>query len=249
MIITVSKPEKRYPQVEGNLIENNKGHGLLYSGTEGIVVARNQISHNSKHAISLVHPSEITIQDNCLKNNNLSGVNVELGVCCSIQGNGIFDNGENGIVTAGSGNIKENDIFGHEYSSIYIRSNSDTYVDHNRLHSFNQECIFIEAKSRCVLDSNQIFKDFSNTDAVRIDVNSETTYNNNNTVETVKDAYNVFEDSHHLEQIQPNPSKNYFISKLDVLKPVHNEILNSAPFYTAMDTVRANPRSMFCVVL
>ena len=65
----------------------------------------------------------------------------------------------------------------------------------------------------------------------------------------MKDAYNVFEDSHHLEQIQPNPSKHYFISKLDVLKPVHNEILNSAPFYTAMDTVRANPRSMFCVVL
>ena len=76
---------------------------------------------------------------------------------------------ENLIVTAGSGNIKENDIFGHESSSIYIRSNSHTYVDHNRLHSFNQECIFIEAKSRCVLDSNQIFKDFSKTDAVRVD--------------------------------------------------------------------------------
>ena len=144
MIVIASKPEKRYPQVEGNLIENNKGHGLLYSGTGGIVVARNQISRNSKHAISLVHPSGITIQDNCLKNNNLSGVNVELGVYCSLQGNGIFDNGENGIVTAGSENIKENDIFGHEYSSIYIRSNSDTYVDHNRLHSFDQECTFIE---------------------------------------------------------------------------------------------------------
>ena len=46
----------------------------------------------------------------------------------------IFDNGENGIVTTGSGNIKENDIFGHKYSSIYIRLNSDTYIDHNRLH-------------------------------------------------------------------------------------------------------------------
>ena len=249
MIIIVSKPEKRYPQVEGNLIENNKGHGLLYSGTKGIIVARNQISHNSKHAISLVHPSEITIQDNCLKNNNLSGVNVELGVCCSIQGNGIFDNNGNGIVTAGSGNIKENDIFGLEYSSIYVRSNSDTYVDHNRLHSFNQECISIEAKSRCVLDSNQIFKDFSSTDAIRIDINSGTTYHNNNVGETVKDAYNVFEESHHLEQIRPNPSKNYFISKLEVLKPVHNEIVNSAPFFTAMDTVRANLRSTFCVIL
>ena len=108
---------------------------------------------------------------------------------------------------------------------------------------------FIEANSRCVLDSNQIFKDFSNTDAVRTDVNSETTYHNNNIVETVKDAYNVFEESHHLEQIQPSPSKNHFISKLDVLKPVHNEVVNSAPFNTAMDTVRMNPRSTFCVVL
>ena len=225
MIIIVSKLKKRYPQVEGN--------ALLYGGTEGIVVGRNQISHNSKQAISLVHPSEITMQDNCLKNNNLSGVNIELGVCCSIQDNGIFDYGENGIVTAGSRNIKKNDICGQEYSSIYIRSNSDTYVDHNRLHSFNQECVFIEAKSQCVLDSNQIFKYFSN-----IDVNSETTYQNDNILETVKDACNVFECSHHLEQIQPNPSKNYFISKVEVLKPVHNEIVNSTPFYTAMDTER-----------
>ena len=99
MIIKVSKLKKRYPQVEGN--------ALLYGGTEGIVVVRNQISHNSKQAISLVHPSEITMQDNCLKNNNLSGVNIELGVCCSIQDNGIFDYGENGIVTAGSRNIKK----------------------------------------------------------------------------------------------------------------------------------------------
>ena len=59
-------------------MKKNKGHGLLYSGTEGIVVAHNQISHNSKHALSLVHPIEITTQDNCLKNNKLSGVNVEL---------------------------------------------------------------------------------------------------------------------------------------------------------------------------
>lgn len=29
-----------------------------------------------------------------------------------IQGNSIFDNGENGIMTAGWGNLKENDIFG-----------------------------------------------------------------------------------------------------------------------------------------
>ena len=78
-----------------------------------------------------------------------------------------------------------------------------------------------------------------------VDVNSGTTYDNSNIVETVKNVYKVFESSHHLEQIQPNPSKNYFIFKLDVLKPVHNEIDNSAPFYTAMDTVRANPRSKF----
>ena len=73
-----------------------------------------------------------------LKNNNVSDVTLELGVCCSIQRNHVFDNGENGIVTADWGNLKENDIFGHEYSGIYTGSNSNTYVDHNLLPSFNQ---------------------------------------------------------------------------------------------------------------
>ena len=79
---------------------------------------RNQISQNSNHAAYLLRPSEIPIQDNCLKKNNLSDINVELGVSWSIQGNGLFDNGENGIVTPVSENIKENDKFDHEYSSI-----------------------------------------------------------------------------------------------------------------------------------
>ena len=59
--------------------------------------------------------------NNSFKNNNLPGVNVELGVCCPIQDNGIFDYGKDGIDTTESGNIKENVIFGHKYSSIYIR--------------------------------------------------------------------------------------------------------------------------------
>ena len=67
-----------------------------------------------------MHPSEITIQDNCLKNNNLLGVNVKLGVSCSIQGNGIFDNGENGIVTAGSGNIKKKAIYSVTNTRVFI---------------------------------------------------------------------------------------------------------------------------------
>ena len=46
------------------------------------------------------------MQDNCLKN-NLSGVNVALSVCCSMQGNGIFDYVEDGIVTTEPGNIKK----------------------------------------------------------------------------------------------------------------------------------------------
>ena len=60
------------------------------------------------------------MQDNCLKNNNLSGVNVALSVCYSIQGSGINDYGEDGIVTTDSGNIKESNIIGHEYFSIYL---------------------------------------------------------------------------------------------------------------------------------
>ena len=59
--------------------------------------------------------------NNSFKNNNLPGVNLELGVCCPTQDNGIFDYGEDGIVTTESANIKENVIFGHKYSSIYIR--------------------------------------------------------------------------------------------------------------------------------
>ena len=46
------------------------------------------------------------MQDNCLKN-NLSGVNVALSVCYSLQGNGIFDYVEDGIVTTEPGNIKK----------------------------------------------------------------------------------------------------------------------------------------------
>ena len=35
----------------------------------------------------VIQPSETTIQDNCLKNNKLSGFNVELGACYSVRGN------------------------------------------------------------------------------------------------------------------------------------------------------------------
>ena len=45
----------------------------------------------------------------------------------------IFDNGENGIVTVGPGNIKENNIFGYQYSSNYICLNSNMHVHHNWL--------------------------------------------------------------------------------------------------------------------
>ena len=89
-----------------------QGHELWYRCTERIFVAPNQISHNYKHAVSLVYSSEITILGNCLKNNILSGVNVELGKCWLIQDNDVIYNDENGIVTTGSGSITENGIFG-----------------------------------------------------------------------------------------------------------------------------------------
>ena len=41
-------------------------------------------------------------------------------MCYSIQGSGIIDYGEDGIVTTDSGNIKESNIIGHEYFSIYL---------------------------------------------------------------------------------------------------------------------------------
>ena len=112
-----------------------------------------------------------------MKNNNLSRVNEELSECYSIQDIGIFDNGGNGINTTGSGNKKENDIFG---------TNTQVPVSAQR--------------------------------AIHICSQSIT---------------------HYL-------IKNVLLS---ILKPVHNEIVNSAPFYTAMDTVRSNPRSTLCIVL
>ena len=70
--------------------------------------------------------------------------------------------------------------------------------------------------------------------------------NNDNIVETVKGAYNVFDDGHDSEQVLSSASKNCFISKLDVLKPVHDELVINAPFYIAMNRVYLIPKYVLC---
>jgi len=248
--VHVSKPDKKYPQVEGNTITFNKDNGILYSGAEGVVIARNQIINNTKHGITLIHPSEITIQDNNIRSNNF-GINVELGVCCVIQDNGIFDNNEYGIITAGSGNIKTNDIFGHSKHGIYIRKNGDIYIERNRLNVVTKHCIYIEAKSRCVLNSNIIYKMDAVAAAVYIDPLSETQIESANIEEVIE------EDIDDLIECNASSTSGYnkqsianILAGLDEVKPVAKATgLDGAPFYTAIEPPPRYPRSSFCIIL
>eukprot|EP00794_Sanderia_malayensis_P012332 gene12332-13605_t len=155
--ILVSRPDKKLAQVEYNKITRNRGHGILYSGTDGVVVSRNTISHNNKHGVVLTRPAEITIQDNNIAFNSHSGISVHLGVCCTVQGNGIYHNKEYGLQTAGVGIIKENDIFGHHMSALLIRIQGDPHVAKNRLQGLQQECICVEEGTRGLIENNEIY--------------------------------------------------------------------------------------------
>lgn len=153
----MSIPEKAVAQLESNFIENNRGNGILYDGQEGIVISKNKLSGNSKHGISLLRSNEITLQSNIIRNNLLSGVHVEIGVCCSILENGIFDNKEYGIFSGGVGVVKGNDILGHVLPSLFLRSLANVTILKNRLHSWKHECVYIEEKSRVTLEDNEFF--------------------------------------------------------------------------------------------
>ena len=102
-------------------------------------------------------------QSNTIRNNLLSGVNVAVGVCCTIQSNGIYDNRRHGVVTAGLGTVQHNDLLAHVHSTLRVLACANVTVTGNRLHAWRhcrhcgRGCVRVEAKSRIVLDGNQFF--------------------------------------------------------------------------------------------
>ena len=89
-------------------------------------------------------------QSNTIRNNLLSGINIEVGVCCTILKNGIYDNKEHGVTTGGLCALKMNDMVAHALPALLVRPCGNVSVERNRLHSW---CCYglpvrVEEKSR-----------------------------------------------------------------------------------------------------
>ena len=246
-VVAVSRPEKRLPQVENNKITRNRGHGILYSGSDGVVVSRNTISHNNKHGIVLTRPAEITIQDNNITFNNYSGISVYLGVCCTVQGNGIYHNKEHGMQTAGVGIIKENDIFGHQMSAIYVKMQGDPHVTRNRLQGIQQECLHVEEGTRGLIEQNEIHH-YSFVNPVYLHADSQMQVKGNKFIVLIKQDNDGLETAIDLEY-------------LNLQQPAARPLLNlnqdnRGPFFTSpthkgngADTRKNITISRLCVIL
>ena len=245
--ILVSRPDKKLAQVEYNKITNNLGHGLLYSGSDGVVISRNTISNNSKHGIILTRPAEITIQDNNVTFNNQSGISVLLGVCCTIQGNGIYHNKEYGLQTAGVGIIKENDIFGHRMSAVYVKMQGDPHVTRNRLQGILQECVYVEDNTRGLIEQNEI-RHYSYVSPIYYHHDSQVHVAGNKFVVLIKQDNDGLETAIDLEYLNlQNPSPRPFL---------HLNEENRGPFFSSPshDTKRVTARrnvaiSRLCTIL
>ena len=199
----VSRPDKRLAQVECNKITNNRGHGILYSGSDGVVISRNTISYNMKHGIVLTRPAEISAQDNNITFNSLSGISVLLGVCCTIQGNGIYHNKEFGIQTSGVGIIKENDIFGHKMAAIYVKMQGDPHITRNRLQGVQQECVCVEDNTRGLIEQNELHH-YSFVNPIHYHVNSHVQIANNRFIVLIKHDNDGLETTIDLEYLNLN---------------------------------------------
>ncbi len=193
--------------MEYNKITRNRGHGVLYSGSDGVVVSRNAISHNSKHGVVLTRPAEITILDNSITFNNQSGISVHLGVCCTIQGNGIYHNKEHGLQTAGVGIIKENDIFGHHMSAVFVKMQGDPHLTRNRLQGLQQESLHVEEGTRGLIENNEIHH-YSFVNPIFRHAESQAQVNNNKFVVLLKQDNDGLEtpiDLEYLNLHHPSP--------------------------------------------
>lgn len=152
------RPDKNFACVDNNTISDNAGHGIHFSGSEGLLIRGNNVYNNEGCGISIAKPAEITIQDNSVCRNSSSGVCIEIGCAANVSGNGIYGNRKHGIVVSGKGLIKENDLFCNAMSGVELRGPGDPYITRNRIQSTDSYGVNIMENARGYVDSNDIYQ-------------------------------------------------------------------------------------------
>lgn len=152
------RPDKNFACVDNNTIYDNAGHGIHFSGSEGLLIRGNNVYNNEGCGISIAKPAEITIQDNSVCRNSSSGVCIEIGCAANVSGNGIYRNRKHGIVVSGKGLIKENDLFCNAMSGVELRGPGDPYITRNRIQSTDSYGVNIMENARGYVDSNDIYQ-------------------------------------------------------------------------------------------
>ena len=144
--------------MDNNTIFGNAGHGIHFSGSEGLLIRGNNVHNNEGCGISVAKPAEITIQDNSVCRNNSSGVSIEIGCSANVSGNGIYGNRKHGLLVCGKGLIKENDVFCNALSGVELRGPGDPYITRNRIQSTDHYGVNILENARGYVDSNDIYQ-------------------------------------------------------------------------------------------
>lgn len=165
---------------------DNAGHGILFSGNEGLLVRGNNIHGNKGCGVSIAKPADITVHNNSICANMSSGIWVDIGCCSSIHSNGIYNNQQFGIQVAGKGLVKENDIFCNSMGGIQVRGPGDPYVTNNRVQATLHHGISVLENARGVVLSNTVYE--CEVQAITRHPES-TTYVHNNRIVPVKDVY------------------------------------------------------------
>ncbi|XP_015776225.1 PREDICTED: F-box only protein 10-like [Acropora digitifera] len=152
------RPDKNYACVDNNTIFNNAGHGIHFSGSEGLLIRGNNVHNNEGCGIKIAKPAEIVIQDNSVCRNRSSGISIEIACSANVSGNGIYGNRKHGIVVSGKGLIKENDVFCNAMSGVELRGPGDPYITRNRIQSTDNYGVHILENGRGYVDSNDIYQ-------------------------------------------------------------------------------------------
>ena len=156
--LTGPRPDKNFACVDNNTIFDNAGHGIYFSGSEGLLIRGNNVHNNEGCGIKIAKPAEITIEDNSVCRNNSSGVSIEIACSANVSGNGIYGNRKHGIVVSGKGLIKENDVFCNVLSGVELRGPGDPYITRNRIQSTDHYGVNILENARGYVDSNDIYQ-------------------------------------------------------------------------------------------
>ena len=156
--LTGPRPDKNFACVDNNTIFDNAGHGIYFSGSEGLLIRGNNVHNNEGCGIKIAKPAEITIEDNSVCRNNSSGVSIEIACSANVSGNGIYGNRKHGIVVSGKGLIKENDVFCNALSGVELRGPGDPYITRNRIQSTDHYGVNILENARGYVDSNDIYQ-------------------------------------------------------------------------------------------